>query len=215
MFSWCSPCARFTPKLIQTYNNLTQRGEQVEIVLCTLDQMPDCYQSYTTKLPWLAIPFHSSGLSQRLLTKFEIAHHGIPHVAIILPNSSLLDVDDAVHQITLDPQGTQFPWPARPLCDLLPVHVDQYSSSSNRRVLERVPVTAWHTKYLMLYFATHASANCRAFGPKLNQFYTTLKAQRDDFEVRVGTCRLSLSVICWDSNLPTIVFLCSDATSLG
>jgi hypothetical protein len=42
------------------------------------------------------------------------------HVAIIRPNGTMLDVDDAVHQITLDPQGTQFPWPARPLCDMVP-----------------------------------------------------------------------------------------------
>jgi len=176
--SWCMPCVRFTPKLIQTYTNLKERGERVEIVLVSCDQEQNFYNSYARKMPWFAVPFESLELAQRLVTKFE-ANHGIPHLAVIRPDGTSLEVDDAVGAISADPLGTHFPWPPRPMSEMLPDKFCRYSGG----VMEQVPMSTLEGKYLLLYFAADWSAPCQNFAPELEKMYVNLKKHRSDFEL--------------------------------
>ena len=177
------PCVRFTPKLIQTYTNLKERGERVEIVLVSCDQEQNFYNSYARKMPWFALPFESLELAQRLVTKFE-ANHGIPHLAVIRPDGTSMEVDDAVGAISADPLGTHFPWPPRPLSEMLPDKFCRYSGG----VMEQVPMSTLRGKYLLLYFAADWSAPCQNFAPELEKMYVNLKKHRSDFEVSFCCC---------------------------
>jgi len=188
--SWCLPCVRFTPKLIQTYNNLQKRGERVEIVYCSMDQVPNCYQSYAQKMPWYAVPFDAPNVTQQLVTTLlDTKRHGIPHLAVVRPDGTPLEVDDVVRQIESDPRGLQFPWPAPPCSHYLPQQVCRYSNTKIDDCLQFVPMSELQNKYLLLYFAGHWNSACRNYGPQLNEAYKDLKRHHgDDFEVSVE-CR--------------------------
>lgn len=62
--SWCPPCRRFTPKLVQCFNNLRRMGKPFEIVLVSSDRSPDDYKRYLDNMPWLALPFAERRLKE-------------------------------------------------------------------------------------------------------------------------------------------------------
>lgn len=183
--SWCMPCVRFTPKLIQTYTNLKKRGERVEIVYCSMDQLPNCYQSYAQKMPWYAVPFDAPDMTQQLVTTLlDTERHGIPHLAVIRPDGTPLEVDDVVRQIEADPQGLQFPWPAPPCSHYLPEQFCRYSHTDIDNCLPLAPMSKLQNKYVLLYFAGQWNSTCRNYGPQLNDVYKKLKQHHgDEFEL--------------------------------
>merc|ERR1711915_49463 len=54
---WCPPCRVFTPKLIEVYNELKERGEVFEVVFISSDEDEDAFKDYYSSMPWLALPF--------------------------------------------------------------------------------------------------------------------------------------------------------------
>lgn len=177
--SWCNPCVRFTPQLIQTYSNLKQRGEAVEVVLCSLDIDPRWHASYARKMPFYALPLESLEVTKCLEAKFGAPSGAIPHVAIIQRDGTMMETDDAIAQIAADPFGKHFPWPPLPLRDVLPSHCCTYNQTTHE--MDYVPLVT-PNKFILLYFAAQWSPPCREFGPKLNHIYKQLKQTRNDFE---------------------------------
>jgi thiol-disulfide isomerase/thioredoxin len=126
-------------------------------------------------VPWFTVPFDHPETTQLLINRFE-ANGGIPHLAIISPDGTVLEVDDAIAQVKADPVGQHFPWPPKPLSSLLPDHYCRYNSGG---VMEQIPKSALENKYLLLYFAAHWSAPCQQAAPKLEKIYANLKQHRN------------------------------------
>lgn len=78
--SWCGPCRRFTPTLVEVYNELSPKGD-FEIVFVSGDEDEESFKGYFSKMPWLAIPFSDSGTRDRLDELFQVK--GIPHLVLI------------------------------------------------------------------------------------------------------------------------------------
>ncbi|MQM03644.1 hypothetical protein Taro_036431 [Colocasia esculenta] len=58
---WCSPCLKFTPKLIYVYANikemlLPKEDEDLEVVFVSTDRDQVAFKSYLSTMPWLALP---------------------------------------------------------------------------------------------------------------------------------------------------------------
>lgn len=78
--SWCGPCQRFTPNLVEVYNELLPKGD-IEIVFISGDEDNESFNGYFSKMPWLAVPFSDSEARYRLDELFSV--RGIPHLVII------------------------------------------------------------------------------------------------------------------------------------
>jgi nucleoredoxin len=56
---WCGPCRKFTPKLVEFYNQVAPQHPEFEIVFVSSDRSPFGMETYMrdTQMPWPAIDF--------------------------------------------------------------------------------------------------------------------------------------------------------------
>lgn len=88
--SWCRPRRRFTPLLIEVYDELSSKGQcQFEIVIVPADHDEDSFDRYFSKMPWLAIPFADSNTRKKLDMLFRVG--GIPHLVILDASGKVLN----------------------------------------------------------------------------------------------------------------------------
>ena len=81
--SWCPPCHRFTPVLIEAYQRIQQRWPgRVEVVLISSDQTGGEAEKYMVDahMPWLMLRY---GSQARALTRW--AASGIPCLVAVVP----------------------------------------------------------------------------------------------------------------------------------
>lgn len=78
--SWCGPCRSFTPKLVDTYEEVASKGD-FEVVFISSDRDEESFKDYFSKMPWLAIPFTDLETRKRLRELFKV--RGIPNLVII------------------------------------------------------------------------------------------------------------------------------------
>lgn len=57
--SWCAPCRKFTPQLVEYYNRVASQHPEFEIVFFSRDRSPFGMETYMrdTQMPWPAIDF--------------------------------------------------------------------------------------------------------------------------------------------------------------
>lgn len=79
---WCPPCRRFTPILVESYNQMKKEGKDFEIVFVSSDRDSAAMIGYMKEMnmPWLALP-HGSTYRDHLAQKFGV--RGIPTLIII------------------------------------------------------------------------------------------------------------------------------------
>ncbi|KAF9626713.1 hypothetical protein IFM89_038887 [Coptis chinensis] len=94
--SWCGPCRRFTPKLIEVYNELSSKND-IEIVFVSADRDDEAFNGYFSKMPWLAIPLSDSDseTGEKLNELFGV--DGIPCLVIIDGSGKVLSDDGAAY----------------------------------------------------------------------------------------------------------------------
>lgn len=85
--SWCGPCKRFTPVLVEVYNEISSKGD-FEVVFVSADEDDEAFKGYFSKMPWLAIPFSDSEIRDSLDELFEV--RGIPYLVILDENGKVL-----------------------------------------------------------------------------------------------------------------------------
>ncbi len=60
---WCGPCRRFTPKLVEYYNQVATAHPEFEIIFVSADRSRFGWETYIreTKMPWLAVDYEQLG----------------------------------------------------------------------------------------------------------------------------------------------------------
>ncbi|KAK3151863.1 hypothetical protein QOZ80_3AG0251710 [Eleusine coracana subsp. coracana] len=96
--SWCPPCKRFTPKLIEVYNELASQGKSFEVVFVSGDQDEEAFSAYFAKMPWLAVPFSDSEGREGLDGRFKVT--GIPHLVILNAKKGEVYTEDGVEFVS-------------------------------------------------------------------------------------------------------------------
>jgi nucleoredoxin len=105
---WCGPCRKFTPNLVNYYNQVAPQHPEFEIIFVSSDKSQFGMDTYMreTKMPWPAIDF------QKIAGKNEImkyAGRGIPCLVLI----------DATGKVVSNSyNGTEYLGPQRVLSDL-------------------------------------------------------------------------------------------------
>ncbi|KAF8016576.1 hypothetical protein BT93_H1945 [Corymbia citriodora subsp. variegata] len=189
--SWCGPCQRFTPTLVEVYNELSPRGD-LEIIFISTDEDEESFTRYFSKMPWLAIPFSDSDKRDNLDELFKV--RGIPHL-VILDGTGTVLTDSGVEIVQeYGVEGHPFtPERIKELKDQeeaarrnqsltsLLVHGSRdfvVSSDGNK-----VPVSELEGKTVGLYFSLSTYKSCVDFTPKLLEVYEKLKANGESFEI--------------------------------
>ena len=76
---WCPPCRAFTPKLVETYNDLKQNNGAFELIFASSDKDRGAMEGYMEwgSMPWLALKFSAKDDLDRF------ASRGIPYMVIV------------------------------------------------------------------------------------------------------------------------------------
>lgn len=101
--SWCPPCKKLTPLLIDFYNKYHE-SKNFEIILISKDKTYYDYMNYYSKMPWLSQPFR-----KELLINLNYNYTFIPQIVILDKNQNLIN-SIAQNDFYKDMEGNFFPW---------------------------------------------------------------------------------------------------------
>ncbi|XP_051148919.1 probable nucleoredoxin 1 [Andrographis paniculata] len=189
--SWCGPCRRFTPILIDLYNEL-KTNNKFEIIFCSADEDNESFEEYFSKMPWLAVPYSDSETRDRMDELFSV--NGIPHLVLLDENGKVLS-DEGV-QIIQDYGAAGFPFTSKRIDELKEQDEEAKRNQSLKSLLvsqsrdyviasdgRKVAISELEGKTVGLYFALAAYEECQAFTSKLVKVYTSLKEKGESFEI--------------------------------
>ncbi|KAL0912599.1 hypothetical protein M5K25_018581 [Dendrobium thyrsiflorum] len=190
--SWCGPCRRFTPILVEAYTELASRDSNFEIVFVSSDEDEEDFSDYFSKMPWLAIPFSDDHKRDSLDGVFDV--EGIPALVIIDKNGEVL-TDEAV-EVVRDYGAEGYPFTAekikqlkeeekvarmnQTIKSLLVTTTRDFLLTSN---FKKVPVSDLEGKIVGLYFSLSSFEACATFTRRLVKIYNDLKMKGENFEI--------------------------------
>ncbi|KAB5537743.1 hypothetical protein DKX38_015276 [Salix brachista] len=184
-------CREFTPKLVELYKRLKEKGENFEVVLISLDHEETHFKESFETMPWLALPFKDKSC-EKLARYFEL--ETIPTLVVIGQDGKTLNPN--VAELIEDHGIEAYPFTQGKLDELAAIEKAKLESQTLESVLvdgendfvidksgSKVPVSGLVGKNILLYFSAQWCPPCRAFLPKLIEAYHTIKAKGSAFEV--------------------------------
>ncbi|RWW34324.1 hypothetical protein GW17_00000924 [Ensete ventricosum] len=190
--SWCGPCQRFTPKLIETYNELSSKNGNFEIVFVSADEDEESFTHYFSKMPWFAIPFSDSDIRDRLNELFDVG--GIPYLVIFDVNGKVLTSEGV--QVVRDYGSNGYPFTDERIEKLKEEEEAAKQNQTLRSLLvtssrdfviskdgNKVPVSELEGKIVGIYFSVSSFSSCSEFAKSLAEMYLKLKENGENFEV--------------------------------
>ncbi|RWR79475.1 putative nucleoredoxin 1 [Cinnamomum micranthum f. kanehirae] len=190
-FSSHKPCQEFTPKLVEMYNKLKDKGDEFEVVLISLDDDEQSYVEILKSIPFLAVPFKDK-ICEKLARYFELRR--IPTLVII--GSDGKTVNSNVAELVEEHGIQAYPFTPEKLEELAEIERKRLESLTLESLLVsgerdfvigkdgiKVPVSELLGKHILLYFSAHWCPPCRAFLPKLTEVYQEIKAKDPAFEL--------------------------------
>ncbi|KAG6468134.1 probable nucleoredoxin 1 [Zingiber officinale] len=190
--SWCGPCQRFTPKLVETYNELSSRCCKFEIVFISADEDKESFTDYFSEMPWLAIPFEDSDVRDNLNDLFDVG--GIPYLVVLDADGKVLTTE--VVQIVNDYGPEAYPFTAERIQKL---KEDEQAAKQNQTIQSllvtssrdyviskdnhKVPVSNLEGKIVGIYFMISSFTSGDDFTKLLVEMYQKLKENGENFEV--------------------------------
>ncbi|KAJ0983793.1 hypothetical protein J5N97_002149 [Dioscorea zingiberensis] len=190
--SWCGPCRRFTPKLVEVYGELASKGEQFEVVFVSGDEDEESFNGYFAKMPWLAVPFADAKTRDSLNDLFKV--RGIPHM-VVLNESGVVTNENGV--TALREYGTEaYPFSEEKIKQFQEAEAAAKEAQTLGSVLvsgsrdylvsndgTKVPVSELEGKVVGLYFSVSSFPPSREFTPVLVRMYNKLKEKGENFEI--------------------------------
>lgn len=189
--SWCGPCHRFTPKLVDMYNDVSAKGG-FEVVFVSADKDVDSFNEYFSKMPWVAVPFSESDTRDKLNDLFKVS--GIPHLVLLDEYGKVLSDEGVV--IVGDYGAEGYPFTPEHLNELKEQEEEAKRNQSLSSILvshsrnfvlsadgKEVPVTELEGKTIGLYFSLASYSTSAVFTEKLVKVYKELKEKEESFEI--------------------------------
>ncbi|XP_044471958.1 probable nucleoredoxin 3 [Mangifera indica] len=211
--NWCRPCKSFTPQLVQLYDTLRARGQEVEVVFISFDNDETGFEEHFKCMPWLAVPFDVT-FHKELRNRYQVDR--IPSL-IPLASDRVLIEEDLIGFIE-DYGADAFPFTRLRKEELKALDDSKRQGGKLEELLARkgrdyvisrdyskITLSELVGKTIGLYFGAHWSPPCRSFTTQLIEVYKELETITDQcFEiVLVSTDRdhkefdLNLSSMPW------------------
>ncbi|TKY58652.1 nucleoredoxin 1 [Spatholobus suberectus] len=191
--SWCGPCRSFTPTLVEVYNEVATKGD-FEVIFVTADKDDESFNSYFSKMPWLAIPFSDSEARSSLKELFHV--RGIPHLALLDETGKVVTKNGVKVIREYGVEG--YPFTSARMQELKDQEEESRRNQSVTSLLvspsrdfvissdgkkTQILVSELEGQTVGLYFCVNSSRLCSDFTPKLVEAYEKLKAKGENFEV--------------------------------
>ncbi len=79
---WCGPCRRFTPSLVEFYENYHEKHKNFEVIFVSSDRSEDDMEGYMKEagMPWPALDFSKK---QRVRELTRYSESGIPNLVVV------------------------------------------------------------------------------------------------------------------------------------
>lgn len=191
--SWCPPCRRFTPKLIEVYEKLASQGKSFEVVFASADRNEEAFNEYFAKMPWLAVPFSDSEGREALDGRFKVS--GIPHLVILDAKTGEVYTEDGVEFVS--EYGVEaYPFTPDRINELKEQEKAEKENQTIQSVLgtstrdylisnkgDKVPISELEGKYVGLCFLVDGFPPLAEFTEVLAKIYEKLKEVGEKFEV--------------------------------
>ncbi len=104
----CPPCRRFTPLLVEFYNQHHEE-KNFEIIFISADEEEEEYEVYYKDMPWLTLDHKQQEKKEELDEKFDV--QGIPKLVLLDADSGDIICTNARDHIqNKDKEGKNFPW---------------------------------------------------------------------------------------------------------
>ncbi|UJR17248.1 hypothetical protein I4U23_004143 [Adineta vaga] len=89
---WCPPSQKFTLKLIELYNSMSQEmRENFEIVFVSFDRDENEFNSYYNEMPWYALPYADRARKDALCSKYSVT--AIPYLIILSSSGEVITMN--------------------------------------------------------------------------------------------------------------------------
>ncbi len=86
--SWCQPCKKFTPTLVEAYAKAkSEKKEKFEMIYVSLDSEEEAFDSYRAGMPWPAVGFRDT---RRALLQMGLGIKSIPALVVLDPQGRVL-----------------------------------------------------------------------------------------------------------------------------
>ncbi|XP_074577570.1 putative nucleoredoxin 1-2 [Curcuma longa] len=193
-YTYFRTCAEFTPVLAQIDRKLKEVGQSFEVVQVLLDDEKLSYNEAIESTSWLAVPFNDQTVSG-LLKHFGVT--SFPTLLLIGSDGKTVDVNftELVEELAVE-AWEAFLFSQEKLVKLL----EKAKAKRDAQTLEsllvsgdidyvidtqgfKVPVRELVGKTILLYFSSFLCPPCRAFLPKLVEYYHQIRNVDSAFEV--------------------------------
>ncbi|KVH95556.1 C1-like protein [Cynara cardunculus var. scolymus] len=189
--SWCPPCQRFTPNLVDVYDELVAKGD-FEVIFVSADEDVESFNGYFSKMPWLAVPFTDSKTREALDGRFKVK--GIPHLVFLDENGKVLS--DRGVMLVSEYGAEGYPFTPERVKEIKEQEEEARRNQSLRSILEspsrdfvitangnKALVTNLEGKTVGLYFSLSSFKKSSDFTGTLVKTYNELKAKEENFEI--------------------------------
>merc|ERR1719370_841309 len=103
--SWCGPCRRFTPTMIDVYNRAKRAGHPFEIIWMSRDRYESSAEDFFAKMPWYRVSWAERQKAVELFSLTEQRY--IPALTILDPDLNVIN-PQARYDVEYHPDN--FPW---------------------------------------------------------------------------------------------------------
>ncbi|ADE54383.1 thioredoxin-like domain-containing protein [Coraliomargarita akajimensis] len=86
---WCPPCRKFTPKLVDYYNEAKGHHDNFEVIFVSSDRSASAMEGYMkeTGMKWYGLQFDKKKESKEVT---QFVGRGIPHLVVVDKNGKIL-----------------------------------------------------------------------------------------------------------------------------
>lgn len=126
--SWCQPCKKFTPQLVEAYHAAMADGykEKLDVLFVSLDSEEEAFDKYRSSMPWPAVAFKDT---RRALLQIGLGIKSIPALVVLDPAGKVLS-SSGVTEIATN----------KTLTDLISAEVEAADLGKSVEILQRHPV---------------------------------------------------------------------------
>ena len=85
--SWCGICKELTPKLVDLFNEVNKSENQLQVLFISGDMSEEDFETYYTKMPWLAVPFGEDA-TEELAEHYKVS--ALPSIILVDSNGKVI-----------------------------------------------------------------------------------------------------------------------------